>query len=652
MLENFMSYEYARIRLKPGLNIICGPNGSGKSSILLGISVALGQVYTERSRRLSDLIRHGKDTARVSLIFDNKVKDGKRPIPIGRSDTFMLSRYIKSDGSYWYEADYREISKNEVVRLLERFGIHPDNLLIIMHQGMIEEFATMSPQEKLKMVEESVGFREYRERVADAEAKLAGLISEESSLIQILDTAGQTLDYWKSVYDKYLLKKNLMERKNYLEREYIWAQALKHERTLESLKSKLAHHEKVLEDLKKEIEKVENSAKKTQQNLSSFQTQLRKLYFSLLRLEREKASGEVWVKASNELQNQLFKAEESLQNLLIQLPIEMNKDIQNLISQFKYTAGLMSEKIEEFKRKSIELDKEIMEHQAELNNVEKKIEFEIDKYASNRVEEAILNFKKKTIEHEIKGIKKSISDVESALAQLSPDLERAAPRIETERSATEITEEIKLINTHLESLGDVPENAVELYENYSKNYEELKLKLQLVSENKQRVLKELEERRRVWRDAIKRLLDEVNPRYQAILSKINAKGYVRLINDEDIENAGLELLVGFRGAPTIVLDAYTQSGGERSASIMAFLLSLQQLIVSPFRAVDEFDVHMDPRNREAMFQMILSHVKELGETQYILITPSQLAFINENVNVIIVQNEHGRSEVKEVKGER
>ena len=55
ILENFMSYEYARIPLKPGVNLVCGPNGSGKSAILLGISVALGQSYTERSKKLSDL---------------------------------------------------------------------------------------------------------------------------------------------------------------------------------------------------------------------------------------------------------------------------------------------------------------------------------------------------------------------------------------------------------------------------------------------------------------------------------------------------------------------------------------------------------------------------------------------------------------------
>ncbi|MEM2901747.1 MAG: ATP-binding protein, partial [Candidatus Bathyarchaeia archaeon] len=51
-MQNFMSYVNAYVPLKPGLNLICGPNGAGKSSILLAISLVLGQTYTERARRL------------------------------------------------------------------------------------------------------------------------------------------------------------------------------------------------------------------------------------------------------------------------------------------------------------------------------------------------------------------------------------------------------------------------------------------------------------------------------------------------------------------------------------------------------------------------------------------------------------------------
>ena len=214
ILENFMSYEYARIPLREGLNLIVGPNGAGKSSVLLAISVAFGQAYTERSRKLSDLIRRGKDIARVSLVFDNSAKSGKRPIPYSKSDTFMLSRYLRKDGSYWFEADYKEIDKSEVVRLLQEFGINPDNLLIIMHQGMIEELGAVTPQERLRMVEEAVGFSEYRRRILQAEQDLGGLVGEESSLLQLIDNANQALEYWKQVYDRYQEKRKLIEHRD------------------------------------------------------------------------------------------------------------------------------------------------------------------------------------------------------------------------------------------------------------------------------------------------------------------------------------------------------------------------------------------------------------------------------------------------------
>ncbi|HRU81756.1 MAG TPA: AAA family ATPase, partial [Candidatus Methanomethylicus sp.] len=126
ILENFMSYEYARVPLRRGLNLICGPNGAGKSSVLLAISVATGQSYTERSRKLADLIRRGKETARVSLVLNNYVEDGKRPVPLINSDLITVSRYLKKDGTYWFEINGKEASKFDVNGLFKRVGMSPD----------------------------------------------------------------------------------------------------------------------------------------------------------------------------------------------------------------------------------------------------------------------------------------------------------------------------------------------------------------------------------------------------------------------------------------------------------------------------------------------------------------------------------------------
>ena len=88
-----MSYEYARVAFRPGVNLIVGPNGAGKSSLLLAISVALGQTYTERSKKLSSLIRWDKDQARVTVILDNSKQNGRRPVPKYSKDQ-ILEMYL------------------------------------------------------------------------------------------------------------------------------------------------------------------------------------------------------------------------------------------------------------------------------------------------------------------------------------------------------------------------------------------------------------------------------------------------------------------------------------------------------------------------------------------------------------------------------
>jgi chromosome segregation ATPase len=80
---------------------------------------------------------------------------------------------------------------------------------------------------------------------------------------------------------------------------------------------------------------------------------------------------------------------------------------------------------------------------------------------------------------------------------------------------------------------------------------------------------------------------------------------------------------------------------------MSFLLALQQHVRSPFRAVDEYDVHMDPKNREIIAQMLISTVKN-ADVQYVVITPSQVTFAQNDINIITVQNVEGKSIIKEV----
>jgi len=146
-----------------------------------------------------------------------------------------------------------------------------------------------------------------------------------------------------------------------------------------------------------------------------------------------------------------------------------------------------------------------------------------------------------------------------------------------------------------------------------------------------------------------KLLEELSTKYNTLLSEVESKGRIVMKASKDIEKAGLELYAGFKGNEPVSLDGLAPSGGERTVALVAFLLSVQQFISSPFRAIDEFDVHMDPRNRETVSKLIHAASKATDSSQYIAITPGQVTIPGEeNVHVIVVQNIEGSSMVREL----
>ena len=225
--------------------------------------------------------------------------------------------------------------------------------------------------------------------------------------------------------------------------------------------------------------------------------------------------------------------------------------------------------------------------------------------------------------------------------------EQLGTRVAVLKSASELQAEISLTDGHLAALSNVSEEIEQQYMSYSKLYLELKEKAQLVAENREKTLEEVKTRIQAWRTVMEQLLSRVNLEYQRIMNQTLATGEVLLSNSNDIETAGLEIYVGFKGSKPVALDAYTQSGGERTTATMGFLLALQQHVRSPFRAVDEYDIHMDPKNREMIAKVLVSMIKD-ANSQYIVITPSQITFAQQDANVIPVQNIEGKSLVREV----
>jgi chromosome segregation ATPase len=323
------------------------------------------------------------------------------------------------------------------------------------------------------------------------------------------------------------------------------------------------------------------------------------------------------------------------------------KDFTNK-SQFKFLRRENLEKMLETSKQQIErANEEIKETRAIMDKLEGSTEKFASESLDKRVSLALLEFKRANAINEMKTIEKQLKDAEENLNIALLKAQQSGARIVVLKSGTEIQDEIGLTNGHLTALSNVSEDIERQYESYSKLYLELKEKAQLVAENREKTLEEVKTRMLSWRTVMENLLERVNVEYQKIMIQTLATGEVKLSAVQDIETAGLEIYVGFKGSKPVALDAYTQSGGERTTATMGFLLALQQHVRSPFRAVDEYDIHMDPKNREMIAKILVSMIKD-ARAQYVVITPSQITFAQQDANVITVQNLEGKSVVREV----
>ena len=578
VLENFMSHEYSRIPFTPGLNIITGPNGAGKSSILLGISVALGLSHTERGRRLADLIRVGQDYAIVSITLDNSPEGGK-PFPYIRSDEVTITRVLKRDGQYLYHINYKSASKTEVENLLRNAGINPNNMLIIMHQNMIEVFAFLDPREKLRLFEDALGISEYRERIVDAREKLRRISTEEEEIKGLLKNVEDSLRKWEDLYNRLIEKRRLLERLEYLNRELAWSKYYKAYNDLLSLRDRVSRLEEDLHN-----EKV---------SLMRFRKRVRDI-------ERE----------------------------FSRLLEDIQATIDDLVIGLKAGADVAPGSVANY-----------LERMRDLFHT----------YGGVKGGETLSQYKIDVLEGEIRSLEREIFDLEGKVRALKADAEAIGEAVESGRALQDILADIRVVKARLNDYRDVDESVEDTYRYYLEMHEDTKRRMEKILRDKAAASAELEKRIRRWREVISNYVEQITVDYRSILEGLGGSGYAKVINIEDVDKAGLELYVGFGGIEPTILDVYSKSGGERTVASMCFLLALQKYITSPFRAVDEFDVHMDPRNRNLIMNYIIDLMRG-REEQYIVITPGYVSDAYRDANIIVVQKYEGHS-VPKVLGE-
>ncbi len=614
-LRDFMSYEEAFIPLSPGLNLICGPNGAGKSSILVGIALVLGQGHTERSRRLSDLVRWGRPEARVSLVLDNAIDGGRRLFPHRREDQVSVTRVLRANGSYSYLVEGQPVSKGEIREAFERLSIFPDNMLIIMQQLMVHRFASVSPLEKLRMLEEAVGFQGYRDDVLEALSRLRETGQEERTLRAVLQSTEQSHEYWRREFEKYQRKKALEARLQELDAELSWARVNQAEAAVARLRGRLGSSRDELADLEGQAGEAERRTTAAESAWNALKSERGDLEGHRLDAVRREAATQAIVDWTREWEQAIGG----------DLPLPLRSSRDRALSAAAEAHAVLEDL------------------NARLAEIERGLDAGLTGVVDGRVDGKVLRFRARWIGDEIHRIEAQLRSELEELESLGAEAERLGPRI-VPRRVGEIHAEVATVKAEAAPLAHLSEEIEKMYSQQLASFENLRARAEVLAEHRKGLEAEVSLRAERWREVVEGLLGEAGRDFDAFLREAEGTGRLKLVTPTNIEKAGLEILAGFRGQDPVPLESFAQSGGERSIAMTAFLLALQRRVASPFRAIDEFDVHLDPHNRDVVSKMIVSSTTDLEGVQYLAITPGPVS-PPPGVAVILVQNVAGAAEV-------
>jgi len=327
-------------------------------------------------------------------------------------------------------------------------------------------------------------------------------------------------------------------------------------------------------------------------------------------------------------------AGEALSRFKESLLVEKNRRIRRLEKEL--TTGEKSGE-----RQRVEISRRELAFQRSRESLERHLR-QLYELEGRRVS---LNEEMRSVRAAIRDLDYRISRKREDVGKLTERAEELSPRIPSPRDLLELEKEISGVRGSLTELAEVPDDIEGVYRMYLKEFENLKTSLESIIERKEDMQRELRRGLDRWREIMDGFLKGVNEDFNDILAEIGGRGRVELVG-KDIRKVGLDIKVGLGGKEVVSISTLSQSGGEKSLSTMAFLLALQRQIKSPFRAVDEYDVHLDPVNRDRVTKLLRSAVRA-DSKQYVAITPSQIA--KEDLegadNVIVVQTIEGRSRV-------
>lgn len=596
-INGFKSFAQKTVFEFPtGIVGIVGPNGSGKSNVIDAVRWLLGEREAKNLRggKIEDLIFAGTPKraragmAQVSLVFDNV--DGRLPVDFKE---VVISRKINRSGESEYAINDSSVRLKDIIEFFTKIKLGTRGLTII-GQGSADIFVKALPVQRMMMVQEILGLREYQIKKNEAQRKLKHTSHNLEKVNAITQEVVPRLKMLKRQTAKWEKRFDVEKELNELEYDYIAfkvkalniarAQAIE---PIPRIHAELERTQKALQEVEDRLAKIEKESvssaaiQRVQEQKKELFTQRaeveRRLYKIEAILERvDQAIPEISMSVT-QAQQTLHMAQEELSRAMQSLSLE---DIKKIITRVLQSIDAICEvKKEQVKtseqadltNEKAELEKSISHIEDQLATIEtkeKELSAGIDDFSkmfketfaqAQELRETIasLHDQKNRSDLECEKIAFKLNELKHQVASAQKEwglferraLDETFNKIFTQDELVDIERRIMRLRGELASIGDIDESLVKEAKEVETHYEFLSKEstdLQEAMTNLNTVITELNEKiEKEFRSSFKKVNDEFNSFFRLMFGggsahmKIIEKEQGRVI-EEEAEKEGRE----------------------------------------------------------------------------------------------------------------
>jgi len=332
-------------------------------------------------------------------------------------------------------------------------------------------------------------------------------------------------------------------------------------------------------------------------------------------------------------QRELDRSKIALKQLLRE-----QEDLHEEIKSLQKIIDAKEKLLEKKNKQEEELSRKFQQSISEKDSLQKKIR-ENESELSNK-QNIIHN-----IEQEINNFKIDKARVDAIIENLETEL-LEFNGVQVIKSKREILVE-KLAKTQdiLSKIGTINMRSLEVYDSVKREYDSVRDKAEIITKEKEGILKIIYEIDVKKKKAFLKTLDELNEKFSRNFAQLSTKGQVSLDleNRKDPFEEGVSIIV--KTGHGKYFDVKSLSGGEQVLVALSLIFAIQELNPYCFYILDEIDAALDKRNSERLANLLQKYMRK---GQYIVITHND-EIISNATNLYGVSMHDGISKIISLK---